>query len=176
MQPERDARAQMLQDGARDRAGIRVVNIGKSPLDSLPLLAHLRQGGVVAVQIDRLPKGMRARQAELFGEPWLLPEGPLLLASVSGAPIVPTFTRRIGYMKYEVVCAPAIHLPRRPNSVGSGLCRAARRRRDGTLRSKQPDPMVPFRVTGSRLRERVVLAQFPLKQGGPNGRRKGQCS
>jgi KDO2-lipid IV(A) lauroyltransferase len=125
MQRERDERAQALQDGARDRAGIRVAHIGTNPLDALPLLAHLRRGGVVAVQIDRLPKGMRAREAELFGEPWLLPEGPLHLAAVSGAPIVPAFTRRLAYMEYEVIVAPPIRLPRKPTE--RDLDTAARR-------------------------------------------------
>jgi phosphatidylinositol dimannoside acyltransferase len=114
MQRERDERAQALQDSARDRAGIRVAHIGSSPLDALPLLAHLRKRGVVAVQIDRLPEGMRSRQVELFGEPWELPEGPLMLAAVSGAPIIPVFTRRLRHMEYEVLVGKAIFLPRKP--------------------------------------------------------------
>ena len=60
MNRERDARAQRVQDQARDRAGIRFIHVGGGPLDALPLLSHLRRGGVVAVQIDRLPAGMRA--------------------------------------------------------------------------------------------------------------------
>ena len=114
MQRERDMRAQALQDGARDRAGIKVAHIGASPLDALPLLSHLRKRGVVAVQIDRLPPGMRGRRVELFGEPRVVPEGPLLLAALIGAPIVPVFTRRLRYMEYEVFIAPPIQLPRKP--------------------------------------------------------------
>jgi KDO2-lipid IV(A) lauroyltransferase len=115
MQRERDERAQALHDGARDRAGIRVAHIGEDPLDALPLLSHLRRGGVVAVQIDRLPRGMRGRKVDLFGRPWLVPEGPLMLAALSGAPIVPVFTRRLRYMTYEVFTAPAVVLPRKPS-------------------------------------------------------------
>ena len=115
MQRERDPRAQALQDLARGRAGIRV-HTSESPLDALPLLAHLRKNGVVAVQIDRLPVGMRSRAVQMFGQRWLVPEGPLQLAAVSGAPIIPTFTRRLRYMEYEVIAGPAIHLPRRPSA------------------------------------------------------------
>jgi KDO2-lipid IV(A) lauroyltransferase len=116
MQRERDERAQKLQDDARDRAGIKVAHVGDSPLDALPLLTHLKKKGVIAVQIDRLPKGMRNRRATLFGLPWLVPEGPLLLSALSGAPIVPTFTRRLRYMEYEVRTTKPIHLPRKPTA------------------------------------------------------------
>jgi KDO2-lipid IV(A) lauroyltransferase len=74
----------------------------------------LKKKGVIAVQIDRLPKGMRNRKVKLFGEPWFVPEGPLLLSALSGAPIVPTFTRRLRYMEYEVHTKEPIHLPRKP--------------------------------------------------------------
>jgi KDO2-lipid IV(A) lauroyltransferase len=125
MQRERDERAQRLQDEARDRAGIKVAHVGDSPLDALPLLTHLKKKGVIAVQIDRLPRGMRNRKVELFGEPWLVPEGPLLLSALSGAPIVPTFTRRLRHMEYEVLTTEPIHLPRKPTSAA--LDDAARR-------------------------------------------------
>jgi KDO2-lipid IV(A) lauroyltransferase len=116
MRRERDERAQALQDDARDRAGIRVAHVGDDPLDALPLLTHLKRRGVLAVQMDRLPVGMRCREATLFGRPWLVPEGPLLLSALSGAPIVPVFTRRLSYMHYEVEAARPIFLPRRPTA------------------------------------------------------------
>lgn len=115
MQRERDGRAQALQNGARDRAAGRVIHVGDNPLDALALLAHLRRQGAVAMQIDRLPRGMRGHAVDLFGEPWLIPEGPLTLASVSGAPIVPVFSRRLRFMEYEVVLGQAIEVPRRPS-------------------------------------------------------------
>lgn len=114
MQRERDGRAQAVQDDARDRAGLRIAHIGESPFDALPLLAHLRHQGVVAVQIDRLPRGMRGHDVEFFGEPFRIPEGPLVLASLSGAPILPVFTRRVRFMEYEVLLGDAIELPRKP--------------------------------------------------------------
>jgi KDO2-lipid IV(A) lauroyltransferase len=117
MRPERDPRAQALQDSIRDRVGIKVAHIGTDPLDALPLLAHLRGKGAVAVQMDRLPEGMRGRNATLFGRPWAVPEGPLRLAAMSGAPILPVFSRRLGFMKYEVHIAEPIHVPRRPTDA-----------------------------------------------------------
>lgn len=124
MRPERDARAQQLTDAVRAKAGVRIAHLGDDPLAALPLLAHLRKGGVVAMQMDRLPQGMRGRKSELFGAPFFVPEGPLRLASLSGAPILPVFTRRLGYMEYDVHVAPPVRLPRRPDPVD--LDRAAR--------------------------------------------------
>jgi KDO2-lipid IV(A) lauroyltransferase len=124
MRNERDQRAQALTDEKRARAGVRVVHVDDDPLGALALLGHLRRGGVVAMQIDRLPLGMRGRKSELFGMPFFVPEGPLRLASVSGAPIVPVFTRRLGYMEYDVRVAPPVRLPRRPSP--DDLDRAAR--------------------------------------------------
>ena len=117
MNRERDARAQRIQDKARDKAGIRFIHVGRDPLDALPLLSHLRRGGVVAVQIDRLPAGMRGRTVDLFGEPWAIPEGPLQLSALSGAPIVPSFTRRLGYLAYDILSLPPIRVARRPDEA-----------------------------------------------------------
>jgi KDO2-lipid IV(A) lauroyltransferase len=114
MRRERDPRAQALQEAARARAGVRFAYVGDDPLEALGVLGHLRRRGVVAMQMDRLPPGMRGRRAELFGAAFHVPEGPLRLASVSGAPIVPVFTRRLGYMDYDVQVAPPVRLPRRP--------------------------------------------------------------
>jgi len=114
MQNERDERAQAVQDTARDQEGMRTIYIGTDALSVLPLLSHLRQGGALALQMDRVPRGMRSRMVSFLGEPRAIPEGPLQLAALSGAPIVTVVTRRIGYMRYEVMSTPPIELPRRP--------------------------------------------------------------
>ena len=106
MQRERDPRARAIQDEARARAGVKVVHVGESPLDALALLGHLKRRSVVAMQIDRVPPGVRSRSVPLFGAPWEVPEGPLTLAALSGAPLLPVFTRRIGFMEYEAIVAP----------------------------------------------------------------------
>jgi len=117
MQPERDPAARAIHDEARARAGIKVVHIGDDPLDALPLLAHLKRGAIVAMQIDRVPPGMRSRPVSFLGAPWQAPEGPLLLAALSGAPLLPIFTRRLGFLEYEAVVSPPIWLPRRPTEA-----------------------------------------------------------
>ncbi|AUX23187.1 hypothetical protein SOCEGT47_037070 [Sorangium cellulosum] len=125
MQRERDPEARAIQDAARRRAGVQVVHIGDGPLDGLPLLHHLRRGGVVAMQIDRVPPGMRSREVTFLGERWRAPEGPLALAALSGAPILPVFTRRLGFLEYEAVVAPPIRLSRRPTEAERDRAAAA---------------------------------------------------
>jgi len=114
MSRERDPRAQSLSDGVRETHGVRLVHLGDDPLDALVLANHLRNRGIVALQMDRLPPGVRGRAGTLFGEPYSVPEGPLRLASLTGAPIVTVLSRRVWYMEYEVVLGAPIRLPRRP--------------------------------------------------------------
>jgi len=103
MQRERDALARDLNDSIRrTQGGLRIVHAGEDPLASLPLLRHLRDGGVVALQIDRIPAGMSVRPVTLFGKASAIPEGPLRLARLTGAPIVPVFSQRTGYRRYAI--------------------------------------------------------------------------
>ena len=112
MQPEADERAQTLHDEARKRGGVEIVHAGDDPLSSLPLLRHLRGGGVVALQLDRVAPGMRTREVDFLGERTKMPEGPLKLAQVSGAPILPVFCARVGYRKYVVELYESRLVPR----------------------------------------------------------------
>lgn len=102
MQAEADAGARALHDDARRRAGVAIAHVGDDPLSSLPLLRHLRAGGVVALQLDRVAPGMRTRRVPLLGGQGAVPEGPLRLAQLSGAPIVPVFCAREGYRRYAI--------------------------------------------------------------------------
>jgi KDO2-lipid IV(A) lauroyltransferase len=68
---------------------------------------------------------MRGVPGELFGAPFPVPEGPLRLSAVSGAPVVPIFTRRLGYMDYDVHVAQPIRLPRRPSPADLHAAAAA---------------------------------------------------
>jgi lauroyl/myristoyl acyltransferase len=110
---ERDAAARAIQDEARRATGLLVAHVGADPLSALPLAQHLRGGGVVALQIDRAPPQMRVRQVRLFDRPGVIPEGPLRLAMLTGAPILPIFAGRTGYREYEIVTYAPIRLPRR---------------------------------------------------------------
>jgi lauroyl/myristoyl acyltransferase len=113
MQAEPDERAQSLQDEARRRAGVTIAHVGDDPLAALPLLRHLRSpGGVVALQLDRFADGMRTRKVDLLGQQSRIPEGPLRLAQVSGAPILPVFCARVGHRRYVIDLHESRFVPR----------------------------------------------------------------
>jgi KDO2-lipid IV(A) lauroyltransferase len=110
--PERDAGARAIQDSVRKAQGLLVAHVGDDPLSALPLARHLREGGAVAIQLDRLPAGQRRREIALFDRPGHVPEGPLRLASVTGAPILPVFAARTGHRRYEVHVFPPQRIAR----------------------------------------------------------------
>jgi lauroyl/myristoyl acyltransferase len=116
MRAEADPDARRFHDEVRRRAGVRVVHVGAHPLDALPILHHLRDGGVVAVQLDRVPPGARAIEVPLFGAPFQLPAGPFALAATARAPILPLFVRRVGFMDYELSHGDLIEVSERPSA------------------------------------------------------------
>jgi phosphatidylinositol dimannoside acyltransferase len=113
---EPDARAGQVQDDARRRAGVSIAHVGE-PLASLPLLHHLRRGGVVALQLDRVVPGMRTRRVPLLGGVGEIPEGPFRLAQLSGAPILPVFCGRRGHREYLIHAFEPRRLERRATDV-----------------------------------------------------------
>jgi phosphatidylinositol dimannoside acyltransferase len=117
MEAEPDARARALQDEVRRRGGVEVLIVGEDPLSALPLLRHLKAGGVAAFQLDRTAPSGRAVEVALFGQRFTVPEGPFRIAALSGAPVLPLFVRRAGYFDYELMVHPAMSLPRRPNAA-----------------------------------------------------------
>lgn len=112
MEAEPDPGARALHDEVRRRAGVEVFTVGEGPLDGLPLLRHLRGGGVAAFQIDRRAPSGRSLQATLFGRPFAVPEGPFRLAALAGVPILALFSSRTGYFAYTVEAGPPVECGR----------------------------------------------------------------
>lgn len=122
MLAEGDARSRDLHDNARKRAGVDIVHVG-DPFASLSLLRHLRDGGAVALQLDRAVPGMRSRDVTLLGQADTIPEGPLRLAQLSGATILPIFCARAGHRQYVLEVFSPVELPR--HATDADLDRAA---------------------------------------------------
>lgn len=102
MEPEPDAGARALHDEVRRRAGVEVLSVGANPLDALPLLRHLRGGGLAAFQLDRSASSSRVLTTQLFGRPFAVPEGPFRIAALARIPVLPLFAARTGYFSYTI--------------------------------------------------------------------------
>lgn len=128
MEREANEAARRVQDRYRGERGLKVLHVGQHPTDALPLVAHLKRGGVAALQLDRVPPSGRVVETSLFGAPFGVPEGPFRLASLSGAALVPVFARRLGFFEYELSISEPIRLPRRPSEaeLQEGASRAVR--------------------------------------------------
>ena len=123
MQREPDAKAREIQDRARERSGIKIVHVGDEPLAVLPLLSHVRRGGVLGLQIDRAPDSMRSIEVSLFGTTARVPSGPFLLARAAEAAVLPVFTRRLGHFRYEIELCQRLEIPK--TAPDEALVRAA---------------------------------------------------
>jgi phosphatidylinositol dimannoside acyltransferase len=117
MDSEPDARARALQDALRGKNGLEIAHLGADALAALPLLRHLKQGGVVAVQLDRPPAHSRSVRVELGREPYRMPLGPFVLASLAQVPLLPVFVARRGYYRYLAQVETAMTLPRRMSAL-----------------------------------------------------------
>jgi lauroyl/myristoyl acyltransferase len=77
---------------------------------AIDLLHAIRDGGIVAIQGDRVTPGIADLPATLFGKSVRIPAGPFALAMASGAPIHPVFIVRTGRRRYRVIACPPIRV------------------------------------------------------------------
>jgi lauroyl/myristoyl acyltransferase len=111
MAAEANAGARAISDEARRKLGVEVLHVGDDPLAALPLLRRVRAGGFVALQIDRVPAGMKSVVGTLGGRPFALPEGPFSLARAARVPLLPVFTARLGHRRHRIELHPPIDVP-----------------------------------------------------------------
>jgi KDO2-lipid IV(A) lauroyltransferase len=92
----------MLRDRmATDR--LRIVDLKDGPRATIELLQALRRNEIVAMQGDRVYHPRSAVEIPFFSQPANFPLGPFLLSQVSGAPVLPGFVIRQGWLRYRVL-------------------------------------------------------------------------
>ena len=86
----------------RSAEGVQEVPLREGGFSSLRLLRVLQEGGIVALQGDRLTfdSGIAV---PFFGHEALLPKGPVKLALVSDSIVIPVFIPMTGYKSYEII-------------------------------------------------------------------------
>ncbi len=123
---------------------LQVVQLNDDPMAPLKLLHALRSNEIVAIQGDRVYQPFSA-SVRFFGSPVTFPLGPFLLSYVSGAPIMPGFVVRHGWLRYRLVTGQPIRLANTGNrnqDLQAGLGQAAKFLED-TLRA-YPDQWLNF--------------------------------
>ncbi len=141
---ERDQPAEAMLRDLMVNERLRVVDLSQGVLASVELLHALRANEIVAMQGDRVYHRFCAG-APFFGTTASFPLGPFFLSYVSGAPVVPGFVVRQGWLRYRVIMGDAIRLPHtgdRDADLQCGL-RQAVRFLEETVRS-YPDQWLNF--------------------------------
>lgn len=116
----------------RDRMAnqqLRIVDLRDGPRATIELLQALRRNEIVAIQGDRVYHPRHGADIPFFSQPATFPLGPFLLSQVSGAPVLPGFVVRRGWLRYRVLLGEPI-LPSACDDGDSGqragLCKAVR--------------------------------------------------
>jgi len=105
--PEGDPQTRAFEE-THQAGGLEIeFNVNATDL-AIDLLHALRDGGIVAVQGDRVTGGISDLPATLFGKSTRLPAGPFALAMAARVPIHPVFIVRLGRRRYRVVAFPPI--------------------------------------------------------------------
>jgi KDO2-lipid IV(A) lauroyltransferase len=109
---------------ARDNPNLRVHQMGSSPLLAVDLMLALKRGEVVAIQTDR-PVGQNVMSLPLFGAETQLPTGPVELAIVTGAPILPVFILFDRGRRYRILTHPPMRFERHGKADSETAVRSA---------------------------------------------------
>jgi lauroyl/myristoyl acyltransferase len=86
---------------------LKIVDLGGGVRATIELLQALRRNEIVAIQGDRVYRRHSA-EVPFFSEPAAFPLGPFLLSQVSGAPVLPGFVIRQGWLRYRVLMGDPI--------------------------------------------------------------------
>ena len=97
----------MLRDRMSNER-LRIVDLSDGARATIELLNALRRNEIVAIQGDRVYHPRHAAEVPFFAQPVEFPLGPFLLSQVSGAPVLPGFVVRRGWLRYRVLLGEPI--------------------------------------------------------------------
>jgi lauroyl/myristoyl acyltransferase len=95
---------------------LKIVDLSGGVPATIELLQALRRNEIVAMQGDRVYQRHSA-EVPFFSQPTSFPLGPFLLSQVSGAPVLPGFVIRQGWLRYRALMGDPI--PPAPSQVTS---------------------------------------------------------
>ena len=86
---------------------LKIVDLKGGVPATIELLQALRRNEIVAIQGDRVYQ-RHTFEVPFFSQPTNFPRGPFLLSQVSGAPVLPVFMIRQGWLRYRVLMGDPI--------------------------------------------------------------------
>ncbi|HVM60827.1 MAG TPA: hypothetical protein VMV72_08170 [Verrucomicrobiae bacterium] len=107
-----EQRLRQMFDEALRAKKFNILTANDDPLRSIPIVAALRRGELVALHGDRTFGSDATVRLPFLGEPASFPTGPYLLAAATGAPIIHVFAMRTKLRHYRFIAFPARHVPR----------------------------------------------------------------
>jgi lauroyl/myristoyl acyltransferase len=102
-----DKPAEIMLRNLMSNERLRIVDLSSGARATLELLQALRRNEIVAIQGDRVYRHHSA-EVQFFSEPAAFPLGPFVLSQVSGAPVLPGFVIRQGWLRYRVLMSDPI--------------------------------------------------------------------
>lgn len=87
----------------------RIIDVSHDVLASVDMVRALREGTLLAVQGDR-PMGGRVVAVPFLGREAPFPVGPFLLAAITGAPVIATFSLKVGPGAYRFFAQEPLRL------------------------------------------------------------------
>ena len=86
---------------------VKTIDLKKGIPATLELLQALRRNEIVAMQGDRVYQ-RHTFNVPFFSQPTSFPVGPFMLSQVSGAPVLPAFVIRRGWLRYQALIGEPI--------------------------------------------------------------------
>jgi Kdo2-lipid IVA lauroyltransferase/acyltransferase len=108
----------------RSAAGLTIIPNKDTARDVMRLL---REDRMVAFLGDQREKRSKAVWVDFFGRKVPTSKGIVALAMKTGAPVIPIYSRRDGFLRYTVVCEAPLLIERRGASKDELISRNARR-------------------------------------------------
>jgi predicted LPLAT superfamily acyltransferase len=102
-----DKPAEMMLRDLMTNERLKIVDLSTGIPAAMELIGALRRNEIVAIQGDRLYQRFAA-ELPFFSVPAEFPLGPFLLSQVSGAPVLPGFVVREGWLRYRVLMGDPI--------------------------------------------------------------------
>lgn len=95
-----------IKEEYRRQHNINTIILGESPFATVELFNALQRNEVVAMLVDRYEKGNDSIDTTFLGRTYHFPNGPLVLAKMTGAALIPGFVVKDGESYYAVAETP----------------------------------------------------------------------